>query len=49
MQKKMKPLKKTQHNKTENFADSVWLSLFMDGTGKCKLLSTPPISVETVE
>jgi hypothetical protein len=32
---------KVQHDKIENGAGSVWLSLFMDGTGKCKLSSTP--------
>jgi hypothetical protein len=35
-------LKKAQHGKIENVAGSVWLCLFMDGTGKCKLPSTPP-------
>jgi hypothetical protein len=35
-------LKKDQHDKIENVAGSVWLSLFMDGTGQCKLPSTPP-------
>jgi hypothetical protein len=35
-------LKKAQHNKIENVAGSVWLSLFMNGNGKCKFPSTPP-------
>jgi hypothetical protein len=35
-------LKKAQHGKIENVTVSVWLSLFMDGTVKCKLPSTPP-------
>jgi hypothetical protein len=39
--RKSESLKKVQHNKIENVAGSVWLSLFMDGTGKCKLPSTP--------
>ena len=39
---KMELLKKAQHNKTENVAGSVWLSLFMDGSGKCKLPSMSP-------
>ena len=42
VQKKMEPLKKAQHNKAENVAGSVWLSLFMDGGGMCKLPSMPP-------
>jgi hypothetical protein len=33
-------VKKAQHDKIENVAGSVWLSLFMDGTGKCKFSST---------
>ena len=37
----MEPLKKAQHNKTENVAGSVWLSLFMDGSGKWKLPLAP--------
>ena len=28
--------KKAENNKTENVADSVWLTLFMDGSGKYK-------------
>ena len=35
------PLKEAQHDKIENVADSVWLSLFIDGSGKCELPSTP--------
>jgi hypothetical protein len=35
-------LKNAQNNKIENVAHLVCLSLFMDGTGKCKLPSTPP-------
>jgi hypothetical protein len=35
-------LKNTQNDKFENVADSAWLSLLMDGNGKCKLPSTPP-------
>jgi hypothetical protein len=34
-------LKNAQNDKTEYVAGSVWLNLFMDGTGKCKLPSTP--------
>jgi hypothetical protein len=30
------------NSKVENVADLVGLSLFMDGTVKCKLPSTPP-------
>ena len=41
IQKKIEPLKKTQRNKIENIAGSVWLSLFMDGIGRYKLPSTP--------
>ena len=37
---KIEPLQKAQHNKTEIVADSVRLSLFMDGSGNCKL---PPM------
>ena len=33
---------KIKHNKTGNFAGSVGLSLFMDGSDRCKLLPTPP-------
>jgi hypothetical protein len=32
--------KESQDGKIENVADSLWLSLFKDGTGKCKLPST---------
>jgi hypothetical protein len=39
--RKTESLRKAQHNKIENVADSVYLSLFMDGAGKCKLPSTP--------
>ena len=41
---KKEPLKKAQNNKIANVAGSVLLSLFMDGSVKCKLPSTPPIS-----
>jgi hypothetical protein len=34
-----------KQKKPENVAGSVSLSLSMDGTGNCKLLSTPPINV----
>ena len=40
IQKKIEPLNKAKHNKTENDAGSVWLSQFMDGS--CKLPSTSP-------
>jgi hypothetical protein len=40
--RKTESLKKAQHDKIENVAGSVWLSLFMDGTVKWKLPSTPP-------
>jgi hypothetical protein len=33
---------KAKHVKLENVAGTVWLTLFMDGTVKCKLSSTPP-------
>jgi hypothetical protein len=36
--------KKAQHGTIENVAGSVWLSLYMDGTVKCKLSSTPAIT-----
>ena len=39
-----KKLKKVQNNKIANVAGSVWLSLFMDGSGTCKLQSTYPRS-----
>jgi hypothetical protein len=39
--RKYESLKKAQHGRIENVAGSVWLSLFMDGTVKCKLPSTP--------
>ena len=39
---KLKPLKKPKTTKLKNAAGSVWLSLFMDGIGKCKLPFTPP-------
>ena len=42
MQKKKESFKKVQHNKTENVAGSVSLSLFMDGCGMCKLPSMSP-------
>ena len=38
---KQEPLKKAQNSKIAKFADSVWLSLFMDGNGKYKLPFTP--------
>ena len=38
---KEEPLKKAQNDKIKNLAGSVWLSLFIDGSGKCKLPSTP--------
>jgi hypothetical protein len=41
---KTESLKKVPHNKIENVAGSVRLSLFMDGTGKCRLPATPPKS-----
>jgi hypothetical protein len=41
IEKKTESLKKFQHDKIENVAGSVWLSLFMDGNGKCKLPSKP--------
>ena len=34
-----KLLKKAQNNKIANVEGSVWLSLFMDGSGNCKLSS----------
>ena len=37
-------LKKAQNNKIANVAGSVWLSLFVDGSVKCKLPSTLPSS-----
>jgi hypothetical protein len=40
--KAKKSPKKAQHSKIEKFAGSVCLSLFMDGTVKCKLPFTPP-------
>jgi hypothetical protein len=40
--------KESQHGKIENVAGSVWLSLFMDGTVKCKLMSTPYIQYNYV-
>ena len=39
--KQIEPLKKVQHNKTENVAGTVWLNLFLDGSGNGKLPSTP--------
>ena len=41
MQKKDTAIE-VQYKKIANVAGSVWLSLFMDGIGKCKLLSTSP-------
>jgi hypothetical protein len=38
---KLETSKKAQHGKIENVAGSVWLNLFMDRNGKCKLPSTP--------
>jgi hypothetical protein len=38
----LESLKKAQYGKIETVAGSVWLSLFMDGTGKCHLPATPP-------
>ena len=35
-------IKLTQHNKTEIVAGLVWLSLFMNGSVKCKLPSVAP-------
>jgi hypothetical protein len=37
-------LKNLQNDKIENVTGSVWLSLFMDGNGMCKLPSTPLIT-----
>jgi hypothetical protein len=34
--RKTESLKKAQTGKIKNVADSVWLSLFMDGTEECK-------------
>ena len=34
--RKKETLKKAQNNKIVNVAGSVWLSLFMDGSVKCK-------------
>ena len=42
--RKIEPLKKTQHNKTENVAGSVRLRLFMDSSDNCKL---PPMPSST--
>ena len=39
---KKEPLKKAQNYKIANIEGSVWLSLFMDGSVKCKLPSTLP-------
>jgi hypothetical protein len=44
--RKLKSLKNAQNGKIENVAGSVWLCLFMSGTGKCKLKSTLPKSAE---
>jgi hypothetical protein len=40
-QKKQNSLRKTQNDKIENVAVSIGLSMFMDGTGKCKLSPSP--------
>jgi hypothetical protein len=42
MEKNRTQLKNAQNNKIKNEADSVWLSLYMDGIGMCKLQSTAP-------
>ena len=34
---KIKPLRKTKTTEFQNAAGWVWLSVFMDGSGKCKL------------
>jgi hypothetical protein len=34
----------SQHDKIEYVTGLVWLSLFIDGTGKCKLPSTPHLA-----
>jgi hypothetical protein len=39
---KKESLTEVQDGKHENVAGSVWLNLFMDGSGNCKLPSTPP-------
>jgi hypothetical protein len=39
---KIRISKESQIRQIENFAGSVWLSLFMDGTIKCKLPSATP-------
>ena len=39
---KREPLMKAQNNNFANVAGSVSLGLFIDGSGKCKLPSTPP-------
>jgi hypothetical protein len=38
----MEPTKNALNDIIENVAGLVWLSLFMDGTEKCKILSTSP-------
>jgi hypothetical protein len=38
---KKESLTEVQHGKHETVAGSVWLNLFMDGSGNCKLPSTP--------
>ena len=45
-EKRRTPIRKPKNNKIANAAGSVWLSLFMDGSGKCKLPSTYPASAE---
>jgi hypothetical protein len=40
--RKTESLKDPQNDKNVNVADSALMSLFMDGTGKPKLPSTPP-------
>jgi hypothetical protein len=40
-QRKTDSLKNTQNDKIENVAGLLWLSLYMDGTGKCKSPFTP--------
>jgi hypothetical protein len=41
IKRKTKSLKKAQHGKIENVADSVLLSLFMGGSCNCKLQYMP--------
>jgi hypothetical protein len=39
-------MKNAQNDKIENVADSVWLLLFMDSTGKYKLPSATAWSIQ---